>query len=198
MLPRDHDVKNLALYAPRLAYGMIAGVPRVPFVGDFEAQFTSSAVDAPPLVQSLQNNLTQDTLIERVSFSLFQQNSFPGNPLQSLYFAQLKACTGVGVMVQVYGGPKYTVNDTFTPLENIDDVLAVTWPNGWPLYKQSNVKMSFVLLQTPTSVPYDVNVTLNGWQFLDKAMDDMSDAEARARLRKLGIDTPDLTTLLKP
>ena len=181
-----------------MAYGLIAGVPRVPFVGDFLAQFTSSSVGAPPIVTALQNNLTQDTLIEKVAFSLYQQNSFAGNPLQSLYQAQLKACSGVGVMVAVYGGPKYTLNDVFSPLENIADITAITWPAGWPLYKQSNVKMSFVLTQTPTSVPFDVNVTLLGWQFLDKACDDLSDAEARCRLNKLGIDTPDLRTLLNP
>jgi hypothetical protein len=197
MLPRDHDIKNLALYAPKMAYGLIAGVPRVPFIGDIQVQFTSSTVNSPPVVQSLENNLTEDTLIERVAFSLYQPNSFAGNPLQSLYLAQLKACTGVGVMVQVFGGPKYALNDIFTPLENIDDVLAVTWPNGWPLYKQSNVKMSFVLLQTPTSVPYDVNVTLLGWQFLDKCLDDMSEDEARARLRKFGFDVPDFSALRK-
>lgn len=198
MLPRDHDVANLALYAPRVAYALIAGVPRVPFVGDFPIQFTSSTVEAPPLLVSLPNNLTQDTLVERISFSLYQQNSFPGSPFQSLYFRDLKESTGVGILMQVFGGPKYNVNDTFTPLENLADVLAITWPQGWPLYKQSNVKLSAVLLQTPTTVPYDVMVTLLGWQFLDKAMDDLSDAEARARLNKLGIQTPDLSVLLKP
>ena len=198
MLPRDHQIRNLALYNPRFAYGLIAGVPRVPFIGDIDAQFTASAVGAPPIVETLDNNVTQDVLIERISFSLYQQNSFAGSPLQPFYQAQLKQCSGVGVRVDVYGGPKYTLNDVFTPLENFADILAVTWPNGWPLAKQSNVKMSFVLLQTPQSVPFDVNVTLLGWQFLDKCMDDMSDAEARCRLNKLGIETPDLSTLLKP
>jgi hypothetical protein len=198
MLPRDHQIRNLALYAPRMAYGLIAGVPRVPFVGDISTQFCSSTVEAPPIGQALENNITQDTLVERISFSLYQQNSFEGSPFQSLYQSQLKTCSGVGVMVAVYGGPKYTLNDVFTPLENLADILAITWPNGWPLAKQSNVKFSFVLTQTPQSVPYDVNITLLGWQFLDKCMDDMSDAEARCRLNKLGIETPDLATLLKP
>jgi len=198
MLPRDHDIQNLALYAPKMAYGLIMGVPRVPYVGDIEAQFTSSAVNAQPVVESLENNLTQDTLIERVSFSLFQQNSFSGSPFQSLYFKDMKECSGVGVQVQVFGGPKYALNDGFTPLENIWDALAVTWPQGWPLFKQSNVKMSFVLLQTPTSVPFDVNVTLLGWQFLDKCLDDMSNDEARARLRKLGLVCPDPRDVLAP
>lgn len=196
MLPRDYDIKNLALYAPRFAYGLMTGVPRVPFIGDFLCQFTSSAVLAPAVVVALQNNITQDTLVERISYSLFQQNSFQGSPLQSLYMAQLKAAPGVGVMAAVFGGPKYTLNDVFTPLENLADILAVTWPNGWPLPKQSNVKLSFVLTQTPTTVPYDVNVTLLGWQFLDKCLDDMSDEEARHRLNKLGIETPDLAKLL--
>jgi hypothetical protein len=181
-----------------MAYGLIAGVPRVPFVGDIDASFTASAVGAPPVVSTLDNNITQDVIVERISYSLYQQNSFTGSPLQPFYQAQLKQCSGVGVRVDVYGGPKYTLNDVFTPLENFADILAVTWPNGWPLAKQSNLKFSFVLLQTPQSVPYDVNVTLLGFSFLDKCLDDISDAEARCRLNKLGIETPDLSTLLRP
>ena len=200
MLPRDHDIRNLAIYAPRIAYAMIAGIPRVPFEADLDAVFTSSTVDAPPVIVSLENNLTQDTLIERVSYTLFQQNSFPGNPLQSLYLAQLKACSGVRLQLQVFGGPKYNVNDSFSPLENLADVLAVTWPQGWPLAKQSNVKAQFILSQTPTSVPYDVTVSLLGWQWLDKAMDDMDDDEARRRLKVLlpDLDIPNVQALLNP
>jgi hypothetical protein len=199
MLPRDHDVKNLAIYAPRVAFAMIAGVPRVPVVLDIPLQFSSSTVNAPPVVQSFSNNLTQDTLIERVSFNLFQQNSFPGSPFQSLYFNQLKQSgqTGVGIRMDVYGGPKYAINDTFTDLGNLVDVFAATWPEGWPLYKQSNVKVSAMLTQTPVSVPFNVTLTFLGFQFLAKEIDDLSDADARARLRKLGLETPDLSLLIK-
>ena len=199
MQPKDQDVKNIALYAPRLAYGMIVGVPRVPFVADIPIQFSSSTVNAPPIVQGFQNNLTQDTVIERVAFSLFQQNSFPGSPFQSLYFNQLKqsGLTGVGIQMQVFGGPKYAINDTFTDLGNLVDVFAMTWPEGWPLARQSNVKVTAILTQTPTSVPFTVLLTFLGWQFLDKAIDDISDAEARRRLKQLGIETPDVASLLK-
>jgi len=198
MQPKDHDIRNLALYAPRVAYAMLVGVPRVPTIVDIPLQFSSSAVNAPPVVQSLQNNLTQDTLIERVAYNLSQPNTFPGSPFQSLYFNQLKQSgrTGVGVQMAVYGGPKYNVNDSFTDLGNLVDVFAVMWPQGWPLYKQSNVKVSAILLETPVSVPFTVTITLLGWQFLDKTIDDMSDDEARAGLRELGIETPDLKKLL--
>jgi hypothetical protein len=193
---QDFDVKNLALYAPRVAYAMIAGIPRVPFVNDVPIQFSSATVNAPPVVGAFQNMLAQDTIIERVSFSLFQQNTFSGSPFQSLYFAMLKAISGVGVQMSVFGGPKYNVNDTFTALENLADVLAITWPQGWPLYKGSNVKVEAVLLQTPFSTPYDVNLSFLGWQWLDAELDAMSDDEARRRLRRLGIETPDLAQLL--
>ena len=197
---QSQNVKDLAIWAPKLAYGMIVGVPRVPFVVDVPIQFSSSTINAPPVVQNFQNNLTSDTVIERISFSLFQQNSFPGSPLQSLYFNMLKqsGATGVGVQLQVFGGPKYIVSDTFTDLGNLADVLAVTWPSGWPLFKQSNVKVSAILTQTPVSVPFNVTLTFLGWQLLDLAVDQLSDEEARARLRKLGIESPDLAILLKP
>lgn len=198
MQPRDHEIRNLALYAPRVAYAMIVGVPRVPFIADIPIQFSSSTVNAPPIDQSFNNNLTQDTIIERVSFNVFQQNSFPGSPFQSLYFNQLKQSgqIGVGVQMQVFGGPKYAVNDLFTDLGNLADVFAMTWPQGWPLAKQSNVRVIATLTQTPVSVPYNVLISFLGFQFLDKTIDDMSDADARTALRKLGIDTPDLAVLL--
>jgi hypothetical protein len=60
------------------------------------------------------------------------------------------------------------------------------------------VKISAILTQTPVSVPFNVIITLLGWQFLSKELDDMSDTEARDRLRKLGIETPDISILLKP
>lgn len=200
MAPHDESVRNLALYAPKLALGMVLGVPRVPFVDDIPIQFSASTVNAPPVVQNFQNNLTQDTIIERIAFNLFQQNSFPGSPFQSLYFNQLKQSgqTGVGVQLQVFGGPKYIVSNSFVDLGNLADVLAVAWPSGWPLAKQSNVKVSAILTQTPVSVPFNISLTFLGWQLLDKTLEDLSDAEARARLRKLGIDSPDLDILLKP
>ena len=199
MLPRDQDIRNLALYAPRVAFAMVAGVPRVPVALDIPLQFASSTVMAPPVVASFQNNLTQDTLIERVAYNLTQPNTFPGSPFQSLYFNQLKqaGAIGVGVRMDVYGGPKYAINDEFTDIGTLVDVFAITWPSGWPLYKQSNVKASAVLLSSPVSVPYNVTLTFLGWQFNDKVIDDMSDADARVRLNRLGIQTPDLSLLLK-
>jgi hypothetical protein len=198
MEPKDHDIRNLALYAPRVAFAMVVGVPRVPFIADIPIQFSSSTVNAPPVEQSFQNNLTQDTIISRVAFNLFQPNSFPGSPFQSLYFNQLKQSgrIGVGLQMQVFGGPKYAINDTFTDLANLADVFAVTWPSGWPLYKQSNVRVIATLTETPVSVPYNVLISFLGFQFLDKTIDDMSDADAREALRKLGIETPDPAVLL--
>lgn len=197
---KAEQINLLALYAPKLAYGLVVGVPRVPFVVDIPLQFSSSTVNAPPVVANFQNNLSSDTIIERISYNLSQQNSFPGSPFQSLYFNQLKqsGATGIGVQLQVYGGPKYVISDSFTDLGNILDVLAIVWPAGWPLAKQSNVKVSAILTQTPVSVPFNATLSFLGWQLLDKTIDDLSDQEARARLRKLGIISPDLAILLNP
>ena len=193
------DVRDLALWSPKLAYGMIVGVPRVPFVVDVPIQFSSSTVNAPPVVQNFQNNLSSDTVIERISYNVFQQNSFPGSPFQSLYFNQMKqsAATGVGVQMDVYGSPRFSVNLSFTDLGNLFDVLAITWPNGLALPKQSNVKLSAILLQTPVSVPYNVTVTFAGWQCEDASLDGLSDDDARDRLRKLGFTVPDPKVLLR-
>jgi hypothetical protein len=196
MQPKSENVRDLAVWAPKIAYAMVVGVPRVPFVVDIPIQFTSSAVDAPAIIASFDNNLTQDTIIEKIAFTLFQQNTFPGSPFQSLYFSQLKNQTGVGVKFDVYGAPRYSWQDTYIDLANVADIWASTWPNGLLLPKQSNVKLSAILFQTPVSVPFDVNVTFLGWSALDPDIDALSDNDARCRLRKLGFDVPDLSILL--
>lgn len=201
MLPdsRDARISDLILIAPRLAYGMVIGVRRAPYTIDVPIQFSSSTVNAPPVVQSFQNNVSLDTIIERVSYNLDQPNTFPGNPFKSLYFNQMKqsGATGVGIQMDVYGAPRYSVNLTFTDLGNLFDVLAMTWPNGFPLPKQSNVKLSAILLQTPVSVPYNITVTFMGWQDVDDSLSGLSDDDARERLRKLGFTVPDPKVLLR-
>jgi hypothetical protein len=196
----NKTIVDLCLWAPKLAYGLIVGVPRVPFIVDVPIQFSSSTVNAPPVVQNFANNLTSDTVIERVSYNLVQPNTFPGSPFQSLYVNQKKqsGATGVGVKLAVFGGPKYEVNSPFTDLGNLIDVFAVAWPSGWLLPKQSNVRIEAILTETPVSVPFQVTISFLGWQMLDKTIDDLSDQEARARLRKLGLVSPDLAILLNP
>ncbi len=48
------------------------------------------------------------------------------------------------------------------------------------------------------SVPFNIVITLLGFQFLSKELDDMAEDEARSRLRKLGLESPDINILLKP
>jgi hypothetical protein len=200
MTLRAEDVRALALYAPKLAYGLIVGVPRVPFIVDIPIVFSSSTVNAPPVVQSFLNNMTQDTVIERIAYNLAQPNSFTGSPLSSLFFNQKKQSgfTGIGIQMQVYGSPRYGISDTYIDLGNLADVFAITWPSGLLLPAQSNVKVSAILTETPVSVPYSATLTFLGWSLIEKSVDSLSDQEARARLRKLGIDSPDLAILLNP
>jgi len=201
MLPdsRDARIADLILTTPRLAYGMIIGARRAPFVIDIPIQFSSSTVNAPPVVQSFQNNVSLDTLIERVTYNLDQPNTFPGSPFRSLYFNQLKqsGATGVGIQMDVYGSPRFTVSLDFVDLGNLFDVLAFTWPAGFELPKQSNVKLSAILTQTPISVPFNILVTFAGWQATDASLDGLSDDDARERLRKLGFTVPDPKVLLR-
>jgi hypothetical protein len=178
---------------------MIIGARRAPFVIDIPIQFSSSTVNAPPVVQSFQNNVSLDTLIERVTYNLDQPNTFPGSPFRSLYFNQLKqsGATGVGIQMDVYGSPRFTVSLDFVDLGNLFDVLAFTWPAGFELPKQSNVKLSAILTQTPISVPFNILVTFAGWQATDASLDGLSDDDARERLRKLGFTVPDPKVLLR-
>ena len=72
MSVRAEQIRDLALYQPKLAYGLMVGVPKVPFIAELPIQFSSSTVNAPPVVTNLLNNLTTDTIVERLSYNLFQ------------------------------------------------------------------------------------------------------------------------------
>ena len=63
MLPdsRDGRIADLILICPRIAYGMIIGARRAPYTIDIPLQFSSSTVNAPPVVASFQNNVSLDT-----------------------------------------------------------------------------------------------------------------------------------------
>jgi hypothetical protein len=58
------------------------------------------------------------------------------------------------------------------------------------------VQAQFILTNTPPSVPLTVTVSLIGWSFLDKSLDDLSDEEARRRLKVMGFDVPDVSMLV--
>ena len=179
---------------------MIIGARRAPYTIDIPIQFSSSAVNAPPVVASFQNNVSLDTVIERVTYNIcinrtrFQESRFRSAVLQS---DEAERTTGVGIQMDVYGGPRYSLNLTYTDLGSLFDVLAITWPNGWILPLQSNVKVSAILLQTPVSVPYQITLSFLGYQQVDDSLSGLSDDDARDRLRKLGFTVPDPKVLLR-
>jgi hypothetical protein len=195
--PTPADVRNLALENPRAAYGIVVGVPRVPFVGNLVGQFLSAGTFAVPVVADLDTTIVQDTWIQRINYGLIQPNSpYVGSPFDSLSQTMFKFVPGISARVQVQSGPRYFLNQQFCPLENLADLLAVGWPAGWPLFKYQSVQAELILTNAPPSIPLVVTLTLLGWQFLDKSLDDLSDEEARRRLKIMGFDVPDVSMLV--
>lgn len=116
-----------------------------------------------------------------------------GSPFSTLAQTMLKSQPGVSVRVAVEGNPRYVVSNQFTPLENFAALALCKQFQGWPLYKTQKIQIDFVLTQLPftitSSTPYIINVTFNGWQFLDPIANRMSRKEARAHLRRMGFQT---------
>jgi hypothetical protein len=195
--PTASNVRDLALQNPRAAYGIVVGVPRVPFIGNLQAPFQSAATFAAPVIADLDTTIVQDTWIQRINYSILQPNSpYIGSPFDAVSQAMFRFVPGISATVQVQSGPRYYLNQQPCPLENLADLLAVGWPAGWPLFKYQSVQAEMILTNTPPSIPLVVTVSLLGWSFLDKSLDDLSDEEARRRLKVMGFDVPDVSMLV--
>jgi len=155
--PTSSNVRDLALHNPRAAYGIVVGVPRVPFIGNLVATFQSAATFAVPVEADLDTTIVQDTWIQRLNYSIIQPNSpFIGSPFDTLSQSMFRFVPGISATMQVQSGPRYYVNQQPTPLENLADLLAAGWPAGWPLFKYQSVQAQFILTNTPPSVPLTV------------------------------------------
>ena len=167
--PSASDVRSLALENPRAAYGIVVGVPRVPFVGNLVASFQSAGTFAVPVIADLDTTVVQDTWIYRINYGIIQPNSpYIGSPFDSLSQTMFKFVPGVSTRIMVQSGPRYFLNQQFCPLENIADLLAAGWPAGWPLFKYQSVQAEVILTNAPPSIPLIVTMTLLGYQFVDK------------------------------
>lgn len=196
MQPLPDEIQKIAMYDAIAAYGLYLGVPRTPVLFNLAGSFSSFALGQPPITANLSQPVSSRTWIEKMNYSLSLPNVFAGNILKTLYDAQLKAHPGINAQLIVFSGPRYPVGADFTPLENIVDLYQSRWPAGWPLFKQQSLQAQFVLTDAqptsdPNAPPYNVVLTLTGWQFLDTSLDDMSSKDAGCCLRAAGFHVPE-------
>lgn len=193
MLPKvNEDLFSLAMHDPVAAYGILLGIQRVPFAINFPATFESFNPDQLPLRVPQQTPLADRTWVYGFTWSLQQPNIQNGNTFKTLYDAMLKAQPGVSARISAYAGPKFSVSDDFTPLENMSALLSGgPFTQGWILYTNQALLLEYQLTQPPPSVspngpPYNVNGTLLCWQFNDPGMEAVTIPMARQRLRQMG------------
>lgn len=195
MQPQASNIRDIAIYDPVTAYGLLLGIPRVPYIFNVRGTFSSFTIPANPVIGDLNidGTIAQRTWIEKIDYSLLVPNAFAGNVFKTLWDSQLKQQPGINVKLSIRSGPRYVVSPQFTPLENLAQLWAVRWPAGWPLYKQQSVQAEFQLTQPPggtTTPPYTVVLTFSGWQFLDYTVDEITPETARVRLKEAGIWVP--------
>lgn len=195
MEPKDTDIQKLAMLDPIAAYGIVLGVPRIPISINASASFSSFTVPQPPIEAGLDTTIAQRTWIDNMAIDLQQPNCFAGSVFKTQYDAFLKSAPGVSVRCTVQSGPRYLVSPNFTPLENFINLISSRWVAGWPLFKQQNIQVEFMLTQSPptsgsNAPPYNVTLTFNGWQFLDHTVDEIAVDVAAKKLRDLGFFVP--------
>ena len=191
----NSNLRDLALYDPIAAYGILLGIPRVPFQFSTRAVFTSFVVDQLPIDSAIDATIAQRTWIDNIAYSLEQPNVFAGNVLKTVYDSNLKAHPGVSVLVTVQSGPRYVLSQKPVPLENFALLIQQRWPCGWPLFKNQSISTQFYLTQAPPSTspnapPYGITLTFTGWQFNSPVTDQISPRQAADALRAAGIDVP--------
>jgi hypothetical protein len=195
MEPKAVFIQDIAMVDPIAAYGIILGIPRIPISFNASGSFSTFDLGELPIEAGLDTTIAQRTWIDNMQYSLQQPNVFAGSVFKTLYDAMLKAQTGISIRCTVHSGPRYLVSPNFTPLENFVNLISSRWPAGWPLFKQQNIQVEFMLTQSPPSSdvngpPYNVTLTFNGWQFLDHTVDEISVDVAASKLRELGFFVP--------
>jgi hypothetical protein len=200
MQPMPAHIRDIALWDPVAAYGILAHIPRIPWYASCKASFLSFVVGGPPIVSPLDTTVTSRVWMQDMRYSVSQPNVFAGTSQKSHYDAALRQAPGVSARIEVYSGPRYLPAINYAPLENLADIIISVFPTGWPLFKQQSIQTEFVLTQAPPSVspnapPYDVTLTFRGWQFLDHTLDEMSGADAAALLKQAGFETAAIPVL---
>ena len=198
MEPRAVDIRDIALWDPIAAYGLLLGIPRVPFAMNTQAIFSTLQVGGGlPVEGDLDTTIAYRTWIDNIQYSVQTPNVFAGNVFKSLFDAMLRfGEPGIAVRVTVLSGPKYLVSPNFTPINNFVQLInSPRWPMGWPLFKQQTIKTEFILTYAngpyaQQAGPLTVTMTYNGWQFLDHTLDEMDPKVAARKLREAGITVP--------
>ena len=180
MLPHK-DLRDLALYDPVAAYGILAGFQQAPIYLNARASFSDFTINGVPVPATIDTTIASRIWIKDIKYSVRQPNVFAGNIQKTQYDAALRQATGVDVSITVYSGPRYVPAINPTPLENLGATFFDLFPTGWQIWKEQSIKVDFVLAQAPPSIspngpPYEVAVTFRGWQFLDTRLDGMSPA----------------------
>lgn len=194
MEPKPAYIQDLAYMDPIAAYGIILGVPRIPISFNASGSFSTATVGTE-IDAGLDTTIAQRTWIDNIQYDLQQPNVFAGQIFKTLYDAMLRQAPGISIRLVVHSGPRYMVSPQFTPLNNFVNLQASRWPSGWPLFKQQNIEVTFMLTQgfpasEPNAPPYAITLTLNGWQFLDHTVDEISVDVAACKLRELGFWCP--------
>jgi len=195
MEPKPQYIQDLAVMDPIAAYGIVLGIPRIPISINASGSFSSAALGQLPIEAGLDTTIAQRTWIDNIQYDLQQPNVFAGQIFKTLYDANLRQAPGVSVRLTVHSGPRYLVSPKFTPLNNFVNLISSRWTSGWPLFKQQNIEVEFMLTQgfpatEPNAPPYNVTLTFNGWQFLDHSCDEISVDVAACKLRELGFWVP--------
>lgn len=207
MQPTTEDIRKLAIYDPVAAFGMLMGIPRIPFTTSSSISFTNFTQNADgsitndvPQVSGIDSVIAYRTWIDNLTYSLSVTGigdappPFGGSVFQPMWLAQLRKSTGINIAAEVMAGPKYLVTD-FVPLENFVNVFHSAWPAGWAIYKQQSIQVKALLTALPGGSAeglgsYNVKITWNGWQFIDPSLDEMNGDQARVCLRNQGIYVP--------
>ena len=133
-------------------------------------------------------NLSQPSLCDSVEYKIDQPAAFPGTQLKSLsdFFYGLQS--GIQVLMDVFGAPRYSITGpSFTPIRALFHSLGDAWPHGWVLQYNQTVQLQFQQTIPVPTYPTNIVTTFRLWQpaGTDEFVN-MTTGEANAQLVALG------------
>jgi len=183
----------LAAGSPRLALAKALGLPMAPWMINCRATFADTSTSNVPNVGS-DVKITQDTVIDTMLFRISNQSVTANqNQFQAQSDWYYNFQSSIEATLDVTGTPRYPVAPEFMPLVNLADAFNGDSKagNGWILTYQNALKMSFNAKVTIPVAPIEVVVTFRAWTPIWDEQVHMTNREAFARLKEIGLVLPE-------
>lgn len=200
----NYDRRLIARHNPRLAYILeCLRIPLAPVMYPVPVIFTTQGLPANPLRGTLPRPMSSDMWIVALEYTIRASLYLAGSPFKPLYDEYTKKNPYVDVFMQFYGAASLNEDNRITtvpmPLETVAKAAGNPDPyhsgvGCWHvIQKDQDLWVDFWMKRAlqATEVPYEVTITVKGYQIDGCCLKDIRLDKAKACLLKMGLLQPE-------